>query len=118
MTNLALALVAALSASPPADVAPALAEARALLNRGQPAAAIQKMLPLDRQDPRVAQLLGVAYYQTDDHVRAVELLTPLAGKLPAGSPEQREAEQVLGLALYLTGKLPEPTPHRDRTPAW
>src|SRR6266571_1581726 len=86
MTNLALVLVAALSAPPPADVASALAEARALLNRGQPAAAIQKLLPLDRQDPRVAQLLGVAYYHTDDHVRAVELLTPVAGKLPESIP--------------------------------
>src|SRR2546427_7851605 len=114
MTTLALALVAALTEPPPADVAPALAEARALLNRGQPAATIQKLLPLDRQDPRVAQLLGVAYYQTDDHVRAIELLTLVAGKLEAGSPEQREAEQVLGLALYLAGKLPESIPHLEK----
>jgi tetratricopeptide (TPR) repeat protein len=120
MNKPALALLAALAAtaSPPPDVPAVLAEARALLNRGQPAAAIQKLLPLDRQDPRVAQLLGVAYYHTDDHVRAVELLTPVAGKLEAGSPEQREAEQVLGLALYLAGKLPESIPHLEKTRAW
>src|SRR6267378_1857196 len=119
MNNPALALLVALAAAPqPADVPAVLAEARGLVNRGQPAAAIQKLLPLDRQDPRVAQLLGVAYYHTDDHVRAVELLTPVAGKLEAGSPEQREAEQVLGLALYLTGKLPESIPHLERTRAW
>jgi tetratricopeptide (TPR) repeat protein len=95
-----------------------LAEARGLVNRGQPAAAIQKLLPLDRKDPRVAQLLGVAYYHTDDYVRAVELLTPAAGELPTGSPEAREAEQVLGLALYLAGKLPESIPHLEKTRVW
>src|SRR2546422_3602022 len=116
MTNLALVPVAALSASPPADVAPALAEARALLNRGQPAAAIQKLLPLDRQDPRVAQLLGVAYYHTDDHVRAVELLTPVAGKLEAGSPEPREGEPVPRLAPYPARKLPPAIPPPQKTP--
>src|SRR5260370_29307217 len=121
MNSLLLGLLLALvggANTPPPDVAAVLAEARALVTRGQPAAAIQKLLPLDRKDPRVAQLLGVAYYHTDDHVRAIELLTPAAGELPAGSPEAREAEQVLGLALYLAGKLPESIPHPQKTPVW
>ncbi len=80
------------------DPAAVLAEARGLVNRGQPAAAIQKLLPLARGDPRVAQLLGVAYYQTDDPLRAIELLTPVADAMPSGSLEEREAHQVLGLA--------------------
>src|SRR3989442_15944454 len=117
MPNRALVLVAALSASPPADVAPALAEARALLNRGQPAAAIQKLLPLDRQDPRVAQLLGVAYYHTDDHARAVELLTPVAGKLEAGSPGQREAQQDPCPPPSLARQPPYAIPHPDEARA-
>ena len=100
------------------EVAAVLAEARGLVNRGQPSAAIQKLLPLGRKDPRVAQLLGVAYYQTDDPLRAIELLTPVAGALPPGSLEERETHQVLGLSLYLAGKIPEAIPHLEKTRTW
>jgi tetratricopeptide (TPR) repeat protein len=103
---------------PPPDAAAVLAEARGLVNRGQPAAAIQKLLPLGRGDPRVAQLLGVAYYQTDDSLKAIELLTPVADALPPGSLEEREAHQVLGLSLYLAGKLAEAIPYLEKTRAW
>jgi len=104
---------------PTTDAATAMVtEARSLLNRGQPAAALQRLLALDARDPRVAHLLGVAYYHTDDHVRAVELLTPAVDRIPEGSPERREAEQVLGLSLYLAGKLPESLPYLERTRAW
>ena len=102
-----------------AEETPALlAEARALLSRGQPAAAIQVLLPLGRNDPRVLELLGVAYYHTDDHRRAIELLAPVAELLPEGSIERREAQQVLGLSLYLAGKLPESLPHLEKTREW
>lgn len=101
-----------------AGSAAVLAEARALLNRGQPAAAIQKLQPLGRQDPRVVHLLGVAYYHTDDHLRAIELLTPVADQLPEGSLERREAEQVLGLSLYLAGRLKESILYLEKTRTW
>lgn len=100
------------------DAAAVIAEARGLVNRGQPAAAIQKLLPLDRKNPQVAELLGVAYYQTDDPLKAIELLTPVVDAMPAGSLEEREARQVLGLSLYLAGKIGESIPHLEKTRVW
>jgi tetratricopeptide (TPR) repeat protein len=102
----------------PEDPTAILAEARTLVGRGQAATAIQKLGALDRADPRVAQLLGVAYYQTDDHLKAIELLAPVAEKLPKDSLEQREANQVLGLSLYLVGRLPESIPYLEKTRGW
>lgn len=126
MKRLGLAVVLGLLGAPSApavqkpanDAAAVLAEARGLLDHGQPAAAVQRLLPLDRQDPRVAQLLGVAYYQADDPLRAIELLTPIAESLPRDSLEEREAHQVLGLSLYLVGKLAESIPHLEKTRTW
>src|SRR5260370_7010700 len=89
MNSLLLGLLLALvggANTPPPDVAAVLAEARALVNRGQPAAAIQKLLPLDRKDPRVAHLLGVAYYHTDHPLRPIHLPTPPARPPPPAPP--------------------------------
>jgi tetratricopeptide (TPR) repeat protein len=93
-------------------------EARGLIDRGQPAAALQRLDALDPADPRVACLQGVAYYHADDPVRAIERLRPLVDKLPADSLERREAAQVLGLSLYLAGRLPESIPFLEQTRTW
>jgi hypothetical protein len=62
--------VAARQAAPPAP--DALAEARALINQDKPAAAIERLRPLDGQGRLdVALLLGVAYYHENDHARAI-----------------------------------------------
>src|SRR5258705_119986 len=75
--------------------AAALAEARTLINEGNPAAAVAKLRALPSSgDVRIAQLLGVAYYHTNDHPHAIELLTPIIDKLPPDSLQQREAVQV------------------------
>jgi tetratricopeptide (TPR) repeat protein len=114
-------LVAAGSAAPPETSDPttvALAEARALVNEGKPAAALERLKGLDPGDPRVACLQGVAYYHGDDPVHAIERLRPVVEKVPADSPGGREATQVLGLSLYLAGRLPESIPYLERTRAW
>jgi tetratricopeptide (TPR) repeat protein len=88
-----------------------IAEARALVDRGTPEAAIVR-LRAERAagDPRIAELLGVAYYHANDPARAIETLTVVLGALPRESPERREAVQVLGLSHYLAGHLAEAIP--------
>jgi tetratricopeptide (TPR) repeat protein len=99
-------------APPSRDAVTALvAEARALVDAGQPAAAIAKLRATGGDgDPRIAELLGVAYYHANDPARAIETLTPAVGRLPRESLERREAVQVLGLSHYLAGHLAEAIP--------
>ena len=114
--NLVLATTLAVQASGD-RTAEALSEARALINAGKAAAAIERLKPEDQSDPRVAHLLGVAHYHANDAARAVELLT-VALRLPDGSFERREAVQVLGLAKYLTGRIAEAIPYLEETRTW
>ena len=111
-STLAAVLLAVSAAAQPT----ALAEARKRIDFGQPAAAVEKLRALDdRSDPRVAELLGVAYYHANDAARAIETLTPVVDRLPAGSLERREAVQVLGLAHFLAGHLAESIPYLEAT---
>ena len=102
-------------ASPqPETVAASLAGARKLIDAGQPRAAIEALQKLDaRGNPRVAELLGVAYYHANDPARAIETLTAAVKLLEPDSPERREAVQVLGLAHYLAGHLAEAIPYLE-----
>jgi len=95
--------------APPArDAVPALvADARALIDGGKPEAAITKLRAADAGDPRIAELLGVAYYHANDPAHAIETLSPQVARLPRESLERREAVQVLGLSHYLVGHLTE-----------
>jgi tetratricopeptide (TPR) repeat protein len=103
----------------PAPDTAALSEARALINDDKPAAAIKRLEPLDapgRAD--VGLLMGVAYYHLNDHARAIERLSPIADTLPAGSTDQREAVQVLGLSLFLVGRYADAVPRLEATRVW
>jgi tetratricopeptide (TPR) repeat protein len=104
--------------SPPDSLTSQLAAARQLVDQGKPREAVGALSALDRSDPRVAELLGVAYYHADDYAQAIEVLAPVVSKLPGDSIEQREAEQVLGLSYYLAGRLPEALPLLERTSRW
>jgi tetratricopeptide (TPR) repeat protein len=122
--GLVLALVMALSsapahgawaADPPAAV---LVEARALIDGGKTAAAIEMLRALDpAAHPRVAHLLGIAYYHAGNPTRAIEQLAAAAPKLPEGSLERRETIQVLGLAHYLAGHIAQAIPFLEQTRA-
>jgi tetratricopeptide (TPR) repeat protein len=118
----ALALIAAAVAGAqdaPPSLGQALAEARARIDAGDPAAAIAKLEALEpKDDPRVRLLLGVARYRADQYLPAVELLEPLALAFPEGSAERREAIQVLGLCRYLAGQLREAIPLLEKTREW
>ena len=110
---LALASAVAPGLAPPA--ADVLAEARELINQGKPQDALARLGPLDPKEPKVALLLGVARYHAGDPAAAVATLTPIVGALPAGSPEGVEATQVLGLCLYLAGRIEQSVPYLERT---
>ena len=117
---LALALPARVSAetTPSDPLTASLAEARALVNQGKSTEALAKLAALDPAEPRVRQLQGVAYYHGDEPVKAIDTLTPVVDKLAEGSLERREAVQVLGLSLYLAGRLAESIPYLEKTRVW
>jgi tetratricopeptide (TPR) repeat protein len=115
-------LAALLSAAPPdAAAAPGgpdlLAEARRLIDAGQPQAAVARLRSASPGDARAAHLLGVAYYHANDHVRASEQLRAALPGLAEGSIERTEAVQVLGLSLYLAGRIGEAVPYLEETRA-
>jgi tetratricopeptide (TPR) repeat protein len=111
------------AASVSAQEAPAAkvrSDARALINAGKPreaAAMLEKARGADSA-PELTQLLGVAYYHADDYARAIDVLTPVVERLPQDSIERREAVQVLGLSLYLSGRYAEAVPRLEATRAW
>jgi len=116
-----LVLLLALSLSQGAESA--LAEARRLINDGQPRQAVDQLQSLKAGADSALQaqidlLLGVAYYHADDPAKAVEVLTPVVGRLPAGSLARREAEQVLGLSAVVIGKFAEAIPRLEATRRW
>ena len=96
---------------------PALADARALVDAGRPAEALDRLKAFDQADPRVRLLTGVALYHADRRREAIEVLERVRTALPDGSIERREAEQVLGLSLYLEGRFAEAIPWLERTRA-
>ena len=91
----------------PQTAATTLAEARRLINAGQPAQAIEQL-----------KTIGVAHYHADDPAKAVEVLTPIVDRLPRDSIERREAEQVLGLAAVVVGRYAEAVPRLEATRRW
>ncbi len=104
------------SQQPPADArSSAISEARKLIDDGQPEAAIEKLRAISEPDPRVTELLGVAYYHANDPVRAIEQLSSVVDRLAPDSLERREAVQVLGLAHYLAGHLTQSIPFLEET---
>ena len=122
LAMIAPALAAILAQAPPPEtavadpVAAALARARADITAGKPRSAIDALTAFDAgADPRVGHLLGVAHYHANEPARAIALLTAAAGRLPAGSIESLEATQVLGLSLYLSGRVAEALPYLERT---
>lgn len=96
----------------------AIAAIRQLIHSGQIAQARERLRELEAGDPRVAYLRGLAEYHADEHHMAIEMLLPVASKLPQGTLERREAEQVLGLALYAAGRLAEALPYLEATREW
>src|SRR5437667_10307752 len=98
----------------PPSVISVLAEARKLIDAGQPRAAIEKLQTIEEHgNPLVEELLGVAYYHANDASHAIAHLTATIARLAPASLERREAVQVLGLSHYLAGHLAESIPYLE-----
>jgi tetratricopeptide (TPR) repeat protein len=100
-----------------------LAEARRLINAGEPRKALEKLQALtpDADAARQGQivfLMGVAYYHADEPAKAVDVLATVADRLPPDSIERREADQILGLASVVIGKYAEAVPRLEATRRW
>ena len=103
----------------PGQLEEALTASRALIDAGRAREAVAKLEAFGRQDdPRAAHLLGVAAYHADDYRRAISTLTPLETRFPEGSRERHEIVQVLGLSLFLAGRLEEAIPKLEATREW
>lgn len=120
VASLAVALIAPGPAAAQ-DAAPAasMKQVRLLVDQGKAQTAIEMLTAIpEPRRPEVSLLLGVAYYHADDHLRAIEQLTPVIDKLPEGSLERREAIQVLGLSHFVMGRFPEALPLLEATRVW
>jgi len=111
----AMSHVAAQTRIPDAD---AVTSIRQLIHAGQLAQARARLQELEAAHPLSAYLRGLADYHADEHQKAIDALLPAASKLTPGTLERREAEQVLGLALYGAGRLAEALPYLEATRAW
>lgn len=130
----AVVLAVTIGATPPAQqgatAAPAgssgdaeLGDVRRLINAGEPRQALERLRGLtagtdDERRHRIALLRGVAHYHADEPASAVEALAPLVGRLPSDSMERKEAQQVLGLSLFVIGRAADAIPHLEATRAW
>jgi tetratricopeptide (TPR) repeat protein len=98
-----------------------VAQAQELLRSGKIDAAIEilRSLPASGSaDTRVGHLLGVAYYQKSDYVRAIEHLSVAVRQRPEDSSQYRQGVQMLGLSQYLLGHLKEAIPYLEQVVGW
>jgi tetratricopeptide (TPR) repeat protein len=103
----------------PADLNSLLTEARTLINEDKVPVAIEKLQASHQtSNPKVASLLGVAYYHTKEYIRAIEQISPNVERLPEDSLERREAIHVLGMCKYLAGRLTEAIPLLEKARGW
>lgn len=110
--------VAAAAAQSRVPDAEAVAAIRELIQGGRIRQAEERLEGFDAAAPVVGYLRGLALYHADDHANAIEALLPVVPRLAPGSIERREAEQVLGLALYGAGRLTEALPYLEATRTW
>jgi tetratricopeptide (TPR) repeat protein len=98
--------------------AEAVRSIRQLIHAGQVGPARERLNAFDAREPLVAYLTGLAAYHADEHDKAIAALQPVVAKLASGTMERREAEQVLGLALYAAGRLRDALPYLEASRAW
>jgi tetratricopeptide (TPR) repeat protein len=89
-----------------------------LIQTGRTEEAQEQLKRFDSTAPVVVYLRGLGLYHADEHTKAIETLLPVVSQLESGSLERRETEQVLGLALYATGRLAEAVPYLEATRTW
>ena len=87
-------------------------EARLLLSQNQYREIIQKLS--GTTTPNALYLLGVAHYRLNEHVKAIEFLTPALEALSKESTERKEVIQLLGMSHYMLGHLREAVPFLEQ----
>jgi tetratricopeptide (TPR) repeat protein len=116
-------VVALLQSGQPAVPVTDLTEVRRMINAGEPQKAIERLQPLSgdadgARQLQIALLLGVAYYHADQPAKAAATLAAVVDRLPADSLERREADQILGLSLVITGRFADAIPRLEATRNW
>ena len=104
------------TATPSAPSDP-LAEARALLNKGEiekGLAALQEIQKTNPDIPGLDRELGVACYRAGDYPRALNYLD----KTLSADPNDKEVTQLLGLAYFFTGKAKQAIPLLEKVQSW
>jgi len=93
------------------------ADIEKLLGQGKYDEALASLDELQKSNPELKGLAheyGVAYYRKGDYVSAAQSLRQALEQNPADD----EAEQLLGLSLYLSGKPGEAIPYLQKVQSW
>lgn len=105
--------------SPPGS--PAINQAQALLLAGKADAAIEALKAIPRSgtaDPRIDHLLGLAYYQKGDYLRAIESLSVSIRQSKEGSPQYRQSIHLTGMSYYFLRNSKEAIPFLEKAALW
>jgi tetratricopeptide (TPR) repeat protein len=100
-----------------------LAEARRLINEGEPRRALEILRTSGAahepaRQTRIALLTGVASYHAGEPAKAIDALASIVDWLEPESIERREAEQILGLSFFLVGRFADAVPRLEATRRW
>lgn len=96
-------------------------QAESLLSAGKIDAAISMLTAISRtepNEPRISHLLGLAYYQKADYVRALGYLSVATKRAPEGGRQYKQDVQMLGLSHYLLGHIKEAIPYLEQVRNW
>jgi tetratricopeptide (TPR) repeat protein len=97
-------------------------QAQALLGAGKLDAAIAVLTSIAKSESNQLQidhLLGLAYYQKNDHARAAEHLSlALKNAKENSSRSYRQGVQLLGMSYYFLGRIKEAIPYLEQVKGW
>ena len=97
-------------------------QAQALLGAGKTDAAIAVLTSIAKSESNQLQidhLLGLAYYQKNDHARAAEHLSlALKNTRENNSRPYRQGVQLLGMSYYFLGRIKEAIPYLEQVKGW
>jgi tetratricopeptide (TPR) repeat protein len=96
-------------------------QAQALLGAGKTDAAIAILTSIVKSELNQLQidhLLGLAYYQKNDHARAAEHLSVAVKGAQDNSRQYRQAVQLLGMSYYFLGRVKEAIPYLEQVKGW
>jgi tetratricopeptide (TPR) repeat protein len=127
-TNLLIAILAltfasqtqSQSASKPESNASTVAQAQSLLSVGRIDDAIGMLRVLEKTSSNdlVNYLLGLAYYQKNDHAHAIEYLSRVVRQVREDNSQYQQGVRMLGLSHYLMGHFKEAIPYLEQVRRW